>query len=95
MTSVIFVKKKIGSEMRSDTKFDRRGECYADARKKKVPGLRSDLRPSEKELPERRSGAFRQKNTRGCRNISTPLLFINITQHLDTFRLLLMNLSIG
>jgi hypothetical protein len=31
--------------------------------KKKVPKRRSGLRPSEKELPERRSGAFRHKNT--------------------------------
>jgi hypothetical protein len=33
------------------------------AGKKKVPERRSSLRPSEKELPERRSGAFRHKNT--------------------------------
>jgi hypothetical protein len=33
------------------------------AGKKNVPELRSGLRPSEKELPERRSGAFRHKNT--------------------------------
>jgi hypothetical protein len=32
------------------------------AEKKKVPERRSVLRPSEKELPERRSGAFRHKN---------------------------------
>jgi hypothetical protein len=30
---------------------------------KKVPDRRSDLRPSEKEVPERRPGAFRHKNT--------------------------------
>jgi hypothetical protein len=35
------------------------------AGKKEVPELRSGLRPSEKELPERRSGAFRHKNTPG------------------------------
>jgi hypothetical protein len=33
------------------------------AGKKKVPERCSGLRPSEKELPERRSGAFRHKNT--------------------------------
>jgi hypothetical protein len=31
--------------------------------KKKVPELRFGFRPSEKELPDRRSGAFRHKNT--------------------------------
>jgi hypothetical protein len=31
--------------------------------KKKVTEQRSDLRPSDKELLERRSGAFRHKNT--------------------------------
>jgi hypothetical protein len=35
------------------------------AGKKKVTERRSGLRPSEKELPERRSGAFRHKNTPG------------------------------
>jgi hypothetical protein len=33
------------------------------AGKNKVPERRSGLRPSEKALPERRSGAFRHKNT--------------------------------
>jgi hypothetical protein len=33
--------------------------------KEKVPERRSGLRPSEKELPERRSGEFRHKNTPG------------------------------
>jgi hypothetical protein len=33
------------------------------AGKKKVPERRSGLRPSEKELLERRSGVFRHKNT--------------------------------
>jgi hypothetical protein len=33
------------------------------AGKKKVPERRSGLRPSQKELPERLSGAFRHKNT--------------------------------
>jgi hypothetical protein len=35
------------------------------AGKKEVPERRSGLRPSEKELPEWRSGAFRHKNTPG------------------------------
>jgi hypothetical protein len=35
------------------------------AGKKKVPESRSGLSPSEKELPERRSGAFRHKNVPG------------------------------
>jgi hypothetical protein len=38
------------------------------AGKKKVPEGRSGLRPSEKELPERRSDAFRHKNTPGNNN---------------------------
>jgi hypothetical protein len=36
------------------------------AGKKKVPERHSGLRPSEKELQERRSGAFRHKNTPEC-----------------------------
>jgi hypothetical protein len=56
--------KKIGSRTHSDPKFDQRGGgvSYIDAREK-VPGRHSGFRPSEKELPESRSGAFRQ-NTR-------------------------------
>jgi hypothetical protein len=38
------------------------GISYIDARKK-VPERRCGLRPSEKERPERRTGAFRHKNT--------------------------------
>jgi len=52
--------------MHSDTKFGRRGggDRYTDARKKKkFPGRHSGLRPSEKQLHERRSDAFRHKNT--------------------------------
>jgi hypothetical protein len=37
------------------------GVSYTDDRRKMVPEHRSGLRASEKELPERRSGAFRQK----------------------------------
>jgi hypothetical protein len=44
------------------------------AGKKKVPERRSGLRPSEKELPERRFGAFRHKNTPG---ITIILEYIN------------------
>jgi hypothetical protein len=56
--------KKIGYGTHSDPKFGQRwgSFSYVDARKK-VPECRSGLRHSEKELPERRTGAFRHKNT--------------------------------
>jgi hypothetical protein len=61
-------------------------DCYTDQRvpshvlssaiclMKKVPERRSDLRPSEKELSERRSGAFRHKNTPGFIQMWTLLV---------------------
>jgi hypothetical protein len=39
-------------------------------KKKKVPGRRSGLRSSKKELPERRSSAFCHKNTPGYTRIN-------------------------
>jgi hypothetical protein len=47
---------------------------------KKVPERRSGLRPSEIELPERRSGAFRHKNTPiHTRKMPAVLLRENLT----------------
>jgi hypothetical protein len=46
------------------------GVSYTNA-KKKGPQRHSGLRPSKKEHPERRSGAYRHKNT--------PVLYIFIT----------------
>jgi hypothetical protein len=55
--------KKYGSRMHSDTKFGRRGRgvSYIDARQEKVLECHSDLHPSEKDLPEWRSGMFHKK----------------------------------
>jgi hypothetical protein len=44
---------------------------------KKVPEYRSGLRPSEKELPVRRSGASRHKNTKKMHN------FVDMLSHLE------------
>jgi hypothetical protein len=58
---------KKGSGTHSDTKLGGKGEVLViPMPEKSVPERRSHLRPSEKELPERRSCAFRHKNSHGC-----------------------------
>jgi hypothetical protein len=60
--TVLFFLMKIGSGTRSNPKFGWRREVLVILMPgKKVPGRRPGLRPSEKELREWRSGAFRHK----------------------------------
>jgi hypothetical protein len=59
-----FFLKKIDSGKYRVTKIrSERGKYWLYRCPGKVPELRSILRPSEKELPERRSGEFRHKST--------------------------------
>jgi hypothetical protein len=56
--------EKSSGKQTSDPKFGRRGVVFViPVPGNKVPERRSGLRPSEKELMKRRSGAFRHKNT--------------------------------
>jgi hypothetical protein len=57
--------QKIGSGTHGVTGRRGEGVSYIDARTKQVREPRSGLHPSEKELPERHSVAFRHKNTPG------------------------------
>jgi hypothetical protein len=58
---------KIGSGMHSDAKFGQRGRVlFIPMPGKRVLEWCSGLRPSKKEIPERRSGAFRHKNASVC-----------------------------
>jgi hypothetical protein len=60
-SSAIFLEKKIPN-IYSDPKFGRkRAALVIPILGEKVPDRRSGLRSSEKELPERRFGAFRHK----------------------------------
>jgi hypothetical protein len=64
--SAIFLKKEV-PERKQWPKIPSEGgdvTCI-NARKNKVPERRSGLRPSKKELPKRRSGAFLHRNTPG------------------------------
>jgi hypothetical protein len=62
--SAVF-QKQVGSGTHSDPKFRRRGRgvLVISMTGEKVQERRSSLRPSAKELPERRSVAFCHKNT--------------------------------
>jgi hypothetical protein len=61
---------------------------------KKSPERRSGLHPSEKELPERRSGAFRHKNTPGVANISMTGYFVGVISK-STTRNIYVNININ
>jgi hypothetical protein len=53
------------------------------AGKEKVPELRSGLRPSEKELPEWRSGTFCHKNALAYKNYSLQnfsMIYVDLWQ---------------
>jgi hypothetical protein len=71
-TSAIFLKKKVPERIFTQNSVGDGEVLVISMPGKKVSERRFDLRPSEKELPKRRSSAFRHKNT-ACENHTKPI----------------------
>jgi hypothetical protein len=59
----LFLLKRRSWNAKGDSKFSRREVVVCQCQEKGVLEHRSSLRPSERALPERSSGAFRHENT--------------------------------